>query len=83
MLVEHKTAVTDFFDKQQLESVYHPEVEQLIKQVTGAARVVVFDSAKDGRVRFTAHTAFDDPGSPAGAPPRQSIEARALAFFAG
>ena len=42
----------------------------------------VFDSARDGRARFTAHTAFDDPTSPPGAPPRQSIEARALAFFA-
>ena len=42
----------------------------------------VFDSAQDGRARFTAHTSFDDPGAPPGAPPRQSIEARALAFFA-
>jgi hypothetical protein len=42
----------------------------------------VFDSAKDGRARFTPHTSFDDPSSPPGAPPRQSIEARALAFFA-
>ncbi len=42
----------------------------------------VFDSEKDGRARFTPHTSFDDPDSPAGAPPRQSIEARALAFFA-
>jgi hypothetical protein len=41
----------------------------------------VYDSAKDGRARFTPHTSFDDPTSPAGAPPRQSIEARALAFF--
>lgn len=209
MLVEHRTAVKDFFDPQQLESVYYPEVEQLIKKVSGAARVVVFDhtlrsgdeserearlirepvlsahndytewsgpqrvrdllpdeaeallasrfaiiqvwrainqpiqsnplavadarsvafddlmvaerrypnrvgqtyrlrynpahrwfyfpemrrdealvfkvfdSEKDGRARFTAHTSFDNPGSPAGAPPRQSIEARAIAFFAG
>ncbi|MGH2397630.1 MAG: CmcJ/NvfI family oxidoreductase [bacterium] len=208
ILVEHKTAVTDFFDTQQLESVYYPEVEQLIKKVSGAARVVVFDhtlrsgdeperearlirepvlsahndytewsgpqrvrdllpeeaeallkrrfaiiqvwrainkpiqanplaladarsvapedlmvaerryphrvgqtyrlrynpahrwfyfpemrrdealvfkvfdSEKDGRARFTPHTSFDDPGSPPDAPPRQSIEARALAFFA-
>ncbi|MBI3918853.1 MAG: methyltransferase [Betaproteobacteria bacterium] len=206
-LVEHKTAVKDFFDAAQLESVYHPEVEQLIKQVSGAQRVVVFDhtlrsgdetereaklirepvlsahndytewsgpqrvrdllpdeadvllarrfaiiqvwrainqpirknplaiadapsvafedfmlaerrypnrvgqtyrlryspkhqwfyfpemrrdealvfkvydSAKDDRARFTAHTSFDDPTSPPGAPARQSIEARALAFF--
>lgn len=41
----------------------------------------VYDSAKDGRARFTAHTAFNDPATPPGAPPRQSIEARALAFF--
>ena len=41
----------------------------------------VFDSEKDGRARFTPHTSFDDPATPSGAPPRQSIEARALAFF--
>ncbi|HEX7053424.1 MAG TPA: CmcJ/NvfI family oxidoreductase [Burkholderiales bacterium] len=41
----------------------------------------VFDSEKDGRARFTPHTSFDDPSTPRGAPPRQSIEARALAFF--
>jgi hypothetical protein len=41
----------------------------------------VFDSVKDGRARFTAHTAIDDPTTPQNAPPRQSIEARALAFF--
>jgi hypothetical protein len=208
VFVGHKTAVTDFFDTQQLESVYYPEVEQLIKTVSGAARVVVFDhtlrsgdeserearlirepvlsahndytewsgpqrvrdllpeeaetllkrrfaiiqvwrainkpiranplaladarsiapedlmvaerryphrvgqtyrlrynpahrwfyfpemrrdealvfkvfdSEKDGRARFTPHTSFKDPASPPDAPPRQSIEARALAFFA-
>jgi hypothetical protein len=41
----------------------------------------VYDSAKDGRARFTAHSSFDDPTTPEGAPPRQSIEARTLAFF--
>jgi hypothetical protein len=41
----------------------------------------VYDSEKDGRARFTPHTSFDDPATPAGAAPRQSIEARALAFF--
>jgi hypothetical protein len=206
-LVEHKTKVTDFFDAAQLESVYYPEVEQLIKQVSGASRVVIFDhtlrsgdeteretrlirepvlsahndytewsgpqrvrealpdeaetllaqrfaiiqvwrainqpiranplavadaksvniedllvaerryphrvgqtyrlkynpnhrwfyfpemrrdealvfkvydSEKDGRARFTPHTSFEDPASPPGAPPRQSIEVRAFAFF--
>lgn len=207
VFVKHETTVQDFFDKQRLESAYYPEVAHLIKQVSGAARVFVFDhtlrsgdeaereaklvrepvlwahndytewsapqrvrdllpteaetllarrfaiiqvwrainrpiqsnplaiadagsvafedlliaerrypdrvgqtyrlrynpahrwfyfpemrrdealvfkvfdSDKDGRARFTAHTSFNDPSTPPDAPPRQSIEARALAFF--
>jgi hypothetical protein len=207
VLVEHGTAVRDFFDRQELESVYYPEVERLIRSVSGARRVVIFDhtlrsgdeaerearlirepvlsahndytewsgpqrvrdllpdeaerllarrfaiiqvwravnqpirsnplavadarslgpgdllvaerrypnrvgqtyrlkynpahrwfyfpemrrdealvfkvydSAKDGRARFTPHTSFDLPNPAPGAPPRQSIEARALVFF--
>jgi hypothetical protein len=41
-----------------------------------------YDSLKDGRARFTAHTAFDDPTTRPDAPPRESIEVRTLAFFA-
>ncbi|HLH76199.1 MAG TPA: CmcJ/NvfI family oxidoreductase [Candidatus Binataceae bacterium] len=41
-----------------------------------------YDSALDGRARFTIHTAFDDPTSPPWAPARESIEARMLLFFA-
>ncbi|MFZ3360068.1 MAG: CmcJ/NvfI family oxidoreductase [Xanthobacteraceae bacterium] len=41
----------------------------------------VFDSEKDGRARWTAHTAFDDPTTPPHARPRESIEIRTLAFF--
>jgi hypothetical protein len=41
----------------------------------------VFDSARDGRARFTAHTSFNDPNTAPGAPARQSIEMRTLAFF--
>jgi hypothetical protein len=41
----------------------------------------VYDSVRDGRVRFTAHTAFQDPASRPDAPPRESIEIRTLAFF--
>ncbi len=40
-----------------------------------------YDSLTDGRSRFTAHAAFDDPNSPPDAPERESIESRALAFF--
>jgi hypothetical protein len=207
VLAEHKTRVQDFFAETQLKAVYYPEVEQLIKRVSGASRVVIFDhtlrsgdesereqklvrepvlsahndytewsgpqrvreimgdeaetllkrrfaiiqvwrainkpiesnplaladarsiasedllvaerrypnrvgqtyrlkynalhrwfyfprmerdeaivfkvydSEKDGRARFTPHTSFEDATTPLGAPPRQSIEARAFAFF--
>ncbi len=184
-LVAHRTAVKDFFDAEELKRVYYPEVERLVGERSGAARVVVFDhtlrsgdeaerearlvrepvlsahndytewsgpqrvrevmgeeaegllarrfaiiqvwraiaqpilanplaiadarsvapedllvaerryphaarrgaglqvydSEKDGRARFTPHTSFEDPGTPPGAGPRQSIEARTLAFF--
>jgi hypothetical protein len=41
----------------------------------------VYDSLQDGRARWTAHTAFDDPTAPPQARPRESIEIRTLAFF--
>jgi len=41
----------------------------------------VYDSLKDGRARWSAHTAFEDPTSPPHARPRESIEIRTLAFF--
>jgi hypothetical protein len=41
----------------------------------------VFDSDTSKLSRFTAHSAFDDPATPAGAPPRESIETRTFAFF--
>jgi hypothetical protein len=41
----------------------------------------VFDSIKDGRARWTAHTAFEDPTTPPYARPRESIEIRTMAFF--
>src|ERR1700681_1270513 len=36
----------------------------------------VYDSLLDGRARWTAHTAFEDPTSPPHATPRESIEIR-------
>jgi len=40
-----------------------------------------YESMKDGRARWTAHTAFEDPNTAANARPRESIEIRAFAFF--
>jgi hypothetical protein len=46
-----------------------------------AVLIKCYDSAEDGRARFAAHGAFDDPTSPPNARPRESIEARTIAFF--
>ncbi|MDA0702745.1 MAG: CmcJ/NvfI family oxidoreductase [Proteobacteria bacterium] len=46
-----------------------------------AVLIKVFDSATDGLARFSLHSAFDDPTTPADAPPRESIEARTLVFY--
>ena len=40
----------------------------------------VFDNKEDGP-RFVFHTAFDLPDTPPDAPPRRSIEVRAIAFY--
>jgi hypothetical protein len=94
---EHPTTVKDFTDDAECARVYDPEVQALIRKHSGASGVVVFDHtirASDEALvfkvfdsdagkpsRFTAHSAFDDPGTPAGAPPRESIETRTFAFF--
>jgi hypothetical protein len=41
----------------------------------------VFDTDPNVATRFTAHSAFDDPNTPADAPPRESIETRTFAFW--
>ncbi len=41
-----------------------------------------YESATDGRARFTPHSAFDDPTTPPDAPRRESIETRMLLSFA-
>lgn len=40
-----------------------------------------FDSAIDGRARFTPHSSCKNPRAPADTPPRESLETRCLVFF--
>jgi hypothetical protein len=40
----------------------------------------LYDSKQDGRARFAPHTAFIDRKTPLDAPPRESVELRALVF---
>src|SRR6476660_997298 len=48
----HDTKVADFFDEDEIRRVYYPEMEALVKEESGASRVVVFDhtlrTADDG-----------------------------------
>ena len=55
---------------------YFPEMQQREVML-----IKCYDSDTEGRARFTAHSAFDDPTSPLDAAPRESIEVRSLAFF--
>jgi hypothetical protein len=55
---------------------YFPRLER-----NEAILLKCYDSKEDGRARFSAHTAFDDPNSGPDAPPRESIEVRALVFW--
>ncbi|WP_203594422.1 CmcJ/NvfI family oxidoreductase [Wenzhouxiangella limi] len=40
-----------------------------------------YDSALDGRTRFTPHSSCKDPRAPADAAPRESLETRCMVFF--
>ncbi len=56
--------------------VYFPEMTR-----DEAILIKGYDSAEDGRARFTPHTAFSLPGEPVDAPPRHSIEVRSFLRF--
>jgi hypothetical protein len=55
---------------------YFPRLER-----NEAILLKCYDSKEDGRARFSAHTAFEDPNSGPNAAPRESIEVRALVFW--
>ncbi len=55
---------------------YYPDM-----QPDEALLIKCYDS-DPARTPFSGHGAMDDPGTPPDAPPRESIEARAFAFFA-
>ncbi|MGO9605163.1 MAG: CmcJ/NvfI family oxidoreductase [Candidatus Binataceae bacterium] len=42
-LAHQKSAVTNFYDADEVRAVYYPEVERLVKEITGAVKVHVFD----------------------------------------
>jgi hypothetical protein len=42
-VVRHRSAVRDFWDDDEVRRTYYPEAEALLKEVTGAGRVFIFD----------------------------------------
>jgi hypothetical protein len=42
-MIQAPTAMTDFYDQDQVLKTYYPEIEQLVRKATGAQKVVVFD----------------------------------------
>lgn len=49
-LLKHASAVGDFYDDDEVKRVYYPEAERLLREVTGADRVHVFDHTVRRRV---------------------------------
>src|SRR5690348_15150725 len=42
-IVQHQSAVRDFWGEDEVRRVYYPEAERLIAEATGASRVFIFD----------------------------------------
>jgi hypothetical protein len=63
-LVQQKTSVRDFYNEDEVRSVYYPEAERLIKQATGADRVFVFDHTVRKRVQGAADVRDGSPRQP-------------------
>ncbi len=42
-LTQHKSGVADFHSEEEVRAVYYPEMEKLVKRLTGASRVLIFD----------------------------------------
>ena len=62
-LVQHRSAVRDFYDDAEVERIYR-EAEQLLKELTGADRVHVFDHTVRRRVPGGEDRRGDAPRQP-------------------
>jgi hypothetical protein len=68
VLLRRPTAVTNFYDEEQVKAVYYPECERVMVEATGAVRAVAFDhivrnaalSAKDKTIKIPAKRVHND-----------------------
>jgi hypothetical protein len=64
-LVEHRSAVGDFWNDDEVREVYYPEAERFIAEATGASRVFIFDHLQRRRVSGLADRTAGGPRQPA------------------
>ena len=58
-----------------------PNALRLAHHTEGAVAATAWGYSPEDVARFAAHSAFEDPQSPANAPERESIEVRALVIY--
>jgi len=63
-LLYHQSAMRNFYDGDEVREVYYPEAEALLKRMTGARRVVVFDHTVRRRVTGANDRAAGVPRQP-------------------
>lgn len=63
-LVRHTSAVRDFYNDDEVKRVYYAEAEQLLKGLTGADRVHVFDHTVRRRVPGSEDRRANEPRQP-------------------
>ena len=87
-VAQHDLVATDLVYPDRMGEIYYvkfnPEHKWFYAPAMRSDEVMLikcYDSAADGRARFVPHSAFVDPTTPRGAPPRESIELRTLVFY--
>ena len=63
-LVRRQSGVGDFYNEQEVRSVYYPEAEHVLKEATGADRVYIFDHTVRRRVPGGEDRRADQPRQP-------------------
>ena len=64
-LLRHASAVRNFYDENEIRTVYYPEAERVIGEATGASRVFIFDHTVRRRVRGANDRTAGQPRQPA------------------
>lgn len=87
-VAEHDLVATDLVYPDRTGEIYYvkfnPDHRWFYAPAMRSEEVMLikcYDSVADGRARFVPHSAFVDPTTPPGAPPRESIELRTLVFY--